>query len=95
MIKAPELCLAQDNGTFSCTGKPNGFYADPENCRYYFECEPNGMFHFLCENDWLYDEGTTYCDYQDRVECGSRPLCDSDGNNCQERKLPLTDLVVS
>ena len=80
-----QFCVGQDPAF--CDGKPYEFYPDPTNCRYYYECSAGGQFRFLCENDWLYDSSLQYCDYQDRVDCGEIPICDDNGENCQERKL--------
>ena len=31
-----------------------------------------------------YDPEHVYCDYQDRVDCGDRPICDKNDENCIE-----------
>ena len=31
-------------------------------------------------------EPKQYCDFPENVECGDRPLCDENDNNCEERK---------
>ena len=41
---------------------------------------------YLCNDDWLFSVENTYCDYPYNVDCGDRPLCDANDQNCEERK---------
>merc|ERR1719270_2812013 len=56
-----------------------GYFPDPDSCCYFYQCEDNVAYHELCPTangeQLYYDETITACDFQDRVPCGSRPLC--------------------
>lgn len=40
-----------------------------------------------CPNgDWLFSEARGYCDYPETVDCGDRPLCNDDDEDCEERE---------
>jgi len=71
---------------FDCSVLPAGYYADPYNCRKYWHCEANydvEATHFLCPDNFLYDEANVACDYPNYVSCGDRPICgDCDESNC-------------
>ena len=43
-------------------------------------------FSYLCDSNWLFDISRNYCDYDYSVDCGDRPLCDANDQNCVERK---------
>ena len=38
----------------------------------------------------LYDHHHNYCDWPERVNCGSRPICDENNENCHEQKATST-----
>jgi len=66
-----------------------GFYEDPENCMKYYNCE-NGVAHSInCRTEQgtqlLYDHHHNYCDWPQRVNCGDRPICDKNNENCHEQ----------
>lgn len=65
------------------------FFPYPENCRKFYECDNGNLYKMTCANDWLYDINNKYCDYPERVDCGDRPLCDNDDNNCHDRKMNI------
>jgi len=71
---------------FDCSTKPAGWYADPFNCRKYYQCPASYSAtknHFLCTTDGtVYDQTHVACDWDDRVDCGSRPICDDCDLNC-------------
>ncbi|TRY75760.1 hypothetical protein TCAL_04786 [Tigriopus californicus] len=77
----------------------NGFFPDDENCRFYYDCEQGEPIRVVCEADWLFDATNKYCDYPDRVDCGSRPVCDEDGQNCVEHHVttptPLPECTIT
>ncbi len=66
-------------------GKENGFYENPDNCRKYYECEFEQTFIEICPGDELY-AGDAVCDIPERVDCGDRPVCDDNNENCYERE---------
>jgi len=65
-----------------CSNKPDGWYADPYNCRKYWHCDHGEGQHHMCEKNYLYDPVHVWCDYPERVNCGSRPVCDECDRNC-------------
>ena len=47
------------------------------------------MVHFralLVVTDFFNSEAHMYCDFPENVECGERPLCDENDQNCEERE---------
>jgi len=76
-----------DDHTFDCSTRPLGWYADPYNCRKYYHCEQNygtTKHHYLCGTaGTVYNQVTVACDWDDRVDCGSRPICDDCDLNCR------------
>merc|ERR1712180_523410 len=65
-----------------CSNKPDGWYADPYNCRKFWHCDHGEGQHHMCEKNYLYDPVHVWCDYPERVNCGGRPVCDECDNNC-------------
>lgn len=65
-----------------CTGKVDGYHPDPYNCRKYWHCDHGRGTHYMCDNNLVYDVGHIWCDYQNRVDCGGRPICDECDQNC-------------
>jgi len=62
-----------------CSSKPDGYYADPFSCPKYWQCSGGRGQHHICPEGQMYDPGHVWCDYTDRVQCGSRPHC----NECE------------
>ena len=64
----------------NCTAA--GFFPDPHNCRAFWECSGDlAATHHLCPLDEagtleMFDLENSGCQAGDRVECGSRPVCD-------------------
>ncbi len=46
---------------------------------------PVFAYSHTCPGDRLY-KGDAICDNPERVECGERPVCDDDNQNCEERE---------
>ena len=65
-----------------CTTRPDGWYADPWNCRKYWECDNGVGSHGICGDNTLFDPFHVWCDYSDHVTCGDRPVCDVCDENC-------------
>jgi len=66
-----------------CDALSPGMYADPYNCRKYWDCDANlGGFHYICEENYLYDAENEYCDLPERVNCEWRPICDDCDKDC-------------
>ena len=40
----------------------------------------------LVVTDFFNSEAHMYCDFPENVECGERPLCDENDQNCEERE---------
>jgi len=66
-----------------CSHKPDGWYADPYNCRKYWHCEHGQGKHYMCKDELLYDPIHIWCNYPDKVSCGARPICDECDQNCR------------
>jgi len=77
-----------------CNDKNNGYFADPKNCIYYYHCFDNAVeARLICPNEGgvqqLYDPTHIWCDYPNKVDCGDRPICDENDENCNA--APTTD----
>jgi len=80
--EAPSSTTLPCDHVLDCSGKPDGWYADPYNCRKYWHCEHGVGEHFLCKDNLLYDPINVWCNYPDQVNCGGRPICDLCDQNC-------------
>jgi len=73
----------------------SGYYADPKNCIKYYHCYEGAVQeHITCPHDSagkqeLYDENNVWCDHADRVDCGNRPICDENDENCDDRSTSI------
>jgi len=63
-----------------CSSKPDGWYPDPYSCPKYWHCTGGVGQHLMCPNGLMYEPSKVQCDYEERVECGSRPKC----NECED-----------
>jgi len=67
-----------------------GYYEDPENCIKYYNCEFGEAHSVTCRSEMgvqlLYDHHHNYCDWPERVNCGSRPICDENNENCHDQE---------
>ncbi len=43
------------------------------------------MFSLADGKQELYDPVNTWCDYPERVDCGNRPICDVNDENCHDQ----------
>eukprot|EP00096_Caligus_rogercresseyi_P004786 TRINITY_DN1927_c0_g1_i1.p1 TRINITY_DN1927_c0_g1~~TRINITY_DN1927_c0_g1_i1.p1 ORF type:complete len:110 (-),score=24.96 TRINITY_DN1927_c0_g1_i1:258-587(-) len=60
--------------SFSCDGRPYGYYADPStNCQVFHICLGDGdvKWTFLCPNQTIFNQEYFVCDYAINVDCGS------------------------
>lgn len=57
--------------TFSCTGRPSGYYADIETgCQIYHMCDGQGrQFTNICPNATLFQQRMLICDHWYMVNC--------------------------
>ena len=39
---------------------------------------------YLAGKQELYDDHNNWCDHPERVDCGERPICDENDENCNE-----------
>merc|ERR1719219_2637927 len=62
-----------------CNHKPDGYYPDPFSCVKYWICQGGVSLHQQCPPDQYWEPVKRWCDWYDRVECGSRPPC----NECE------------
>jgi len=79
-----------------CSGRTNGYFADPINCIKYYHCF-NGAVqeHITCPKEQgvqeLYDPAHTWCNFPQTVTCGDRPICDENDENCGEATTKKPD----
>ena len=50
------------------------------SCVKYWNCLNGKGTHYMCEDGLMYDPVKNWCNYEDMVNCGSRPHC----NECDE-----------
>ena len=57
---------------FTCTGKPDGNYSNPDNCQQYCSCMSGGKTDHDCPEGqtWHADRGV--CDTKDLSKCGTK-----------------------
>ncbi|TRY73017.1 hypothetical protein TCAL_13049 [Tigriopus californicus] len=66
----------------------DGYFPDPLNCIKYYHCMGGFPNHITCPVSSItgqqeyYDAQAIACDYPERVQCGSRPICDANDDNC-------------
>jgi len=82
--EAPPTTTADCGHQMDCTDMEDGWYADSWNCRKYWHCLRGQGTHFLCDNNLQYNEKLVQCDWDDRVDCGDRPVCDECDADCHE-----------
>ena len=84
------------NHMMDCGTAGAGTHPDPFNCRKYWNCDAAGTgYHFFCPGGqvpgWHHSQLTVTqlfsmaylgCDWEDRVDCGQRPVCDNCDENC-------------
>jgi len=85
------MCAAQcsdklPNGQHCPKDKGPYFYADPDHCSRYWQCDNGCASHLLCEKDYLYDDLHKWCNYPKMVDCGKR---DCDGRPCKDPEPPF------
>ena len=56
---------------FTCTGRVNGLYADPEDCNMYYACSNNGQskFHVACDPSLIFNPYCICCDWPQNYDC--------------------------
>ncbi|XP_078585736.1 uncharacterized protein LOC144867557 [Branchiostoma floridae x Branchiostoma japonicum] len=65
-----------------CKGKPDGNYADPEDCSKYYECS-NGLTYLMsCQEGLYYKEETDQCEDPELVNCGCPKGYQQHSHNC-------------
>jgi len=81
--------------TTGTTGKENdftcpdrwGYFADPKNCIKYYVCKEGIPTRMTCQKkngiQLHYNEDKVWCDWPDKVNCGNRPICDINDENCE------------
>ena len=82
-----------DPSDFKCP-QESGYFSDPKNCMKYYHCYENIPERMNCKMEngqqLLWDPYNTWCDWPDRVNCGNRPVCDKNDENCKIITLPPT-----
>merc|ERR1712051_477832 len=64
--------LLQSEGPFECPG--DGLFADPDNCKMFYDCANGRPFHEACPSGTLFDDHLLICNFENQVNCGDRPL---------------------
>merc|ERR1711973_102199 len=66
---------------------PTGLNPYPDNCIKYVQCDNGKAILKTCEVknglQLLWRSEKVYCDYPDQVNCGNRPICDVNDENCR------------
>jgi len=56
--------------SFRCTGRPDGYYSDPEaSCQAYHVCHSGRKHSFICPVSTLFNDVVKTCDYWYNVDC--------------------------
>ena len=63
-----------------------GFYEDPDNCMKFYQCDDGIAYHKSCGKingeQLMFRQSDAQCDWDHRVDCGNRPICDENDQNC-------------
>lgn len=51
----------------------DGIFADPENCQDFYQCANSFPYHQSCPEGDFFDEDLKICNFEEEVDCGSRP----------------------
>jgi hypothetical protein len=57
------------SAAFTCSGKPDGLYADPKDCSKYIQCATGTAYSFTCPNALYFNPQQGYCDHPANVAC--------------------------
>ncbi|XP_023334408.1 uncharacterized protein LOC111705930 isoform X2 [Eurytemora carolleeae] len=71
LVFAESKTFIKGFGDFECPGP--GIWADPANCQCYYNCANSIPYHTCCSDGTYFDAVYMDCDYEDKVDCGSRP----------------------
>jgi len=78
-----------------CSQLADGYYPDQYNCRKYWHCTKGHGQHMMCAKDQdqgngpedlQYNAEGVMCDWDARVDCGDRLVCDDCDENCEPDK---------
>ncbi len=72
--------LSVSASDFSCPS-PSGFYANPDDCASFYQCSGDVPYLYPCADGTYYDEIMVVCNWEDMVDCGSRPVDGEEGEN--------------
>merc|ERR1719367_2276130 len=96
LISAALLAASTHAEDFVCP-EPYGFYPNPNNCIKYYQCSDDVAIELVCElnpdtgNQMHYDDVNVWCEEPSKVDCGDRPICDANDQNCVEQTTPDPD----
>jgi len=68
----------------------DGFYEYAKNCIKYIQCYGGVPQIHTCNPGLYYRQSNIQCDYPGRVDCGDRPVCDNNDENCHDWHLTTT-----
>merc|ERR1712117_773126 len=74
--------------------EPYGFYENPDNCIKYYQCTDDIAQEQICGlhpslgTQMYYDPVNIWCEELSKVDCGDRPICDANDQNCQVQTTP-------
>ncbi|KAF0291691.1 hypothetical protein FJT64_010266 [Amphibalanus amphitrite] len=96
-----ESQFPQDQG-FQCPAK-DGYFADPDNCRKFYQCVDEYPYDQLCPSGLHWDDRRKQCDFKDVAECG--PITTTPGppttedpykaTSCDTANCPLPNCFCS
>lgn len=69
MLGSPNERESQPKGFFSCTGRPDGLYADPSDCRTMFWCTNGAAFRSACPDGQFFDPEVSTCHHYAAFRC--------------------------
>jgi chitinase len=62
-------------GSFTCTGKPDGYYASPARCTEFYQCVAGNAYRFDCPSGLYYDEVSARCNWPNALTDDRRRHC--------------------
>ncbi|XP_078695717.1 chitotriosidase-1-like [Branchiostoma floridae x Branchiostoma belcheri] len=55
-----------------CADKATGYYADPQDCKKYFQCASGVIYHQTCWEGTFWSRSLSNCDWERNVVCNTR-----------------------
>ena len=68
-------------------------YPYAKNCIKYIVCEGGIPHVYSCDWGYFYSPSFGECDHPGRVDCGDRPVCDENDENCEDWDITTKDPI--